>query len=88
MEINVRCKHLNNMELPHQPVVPSLFLKYVNLSFQMEFKSDVIKDISSAKMPGSFAAVEVLIEYTFFALSPFLLVLLESLGCSSSFSSC
>ena len=30
----------------HQPAVASVFVKFVNLSFLVEFKSDVIKDIS------------------------------------------
>ena len=51
-----------------------MFVKSVNLSFILEFKSDIIKGVSSAKMSHSFAAVEVLMKHTFFALSPFLYV--------------
>ena len=47
---------------PCQPVVAYLFVKSVNLSFMLEFKSDVIKDVSSAKMSHSFAAVKVLMK--------------------------
>ena len=32
---------------PRQPVVVYLFVKFVNLSFMLLFKSDVIKDVSS-----------------------------------------
>ena len=55
-------------------VVLYMFVKSVNLSFILEFKSDIIKGVSSAKMSHSFAAVEVLMKHTFFALSPFLYV--------------
>ena len=47
---------------PCQPVFAYLFVKSVNLSFMLEFKSDVIKDVSSAKMSHSFAAVKVLMK--------------------------
>ena len=57
---------------PRQPVVVYLFVKSVNLSFMLEFKFDVIKDVSSSKMSYSFAAVKVLMKCTFFAFSPFL----------------
>ena len=63
---------------PRQPVTVYLFVKSVNLSFRLEFKSDVINDISSAKMSHSFAVVEVLMKHTYFALSPFLYVLMRS----------
>ena len=56
---------------PHQPVAVYLFVKSVNLSLMLEFKSGVIRDVSSTKMPHSFAAVEVLMKHTFFAFSPF-----------------
>ena len=35
---------------PYQPAADSLFLNSVDLSFLMEVKSDVIKEINSAKM--------------------------------------
>ena len=50
---------------PRQSVDVNLFAKSVNLSFMLVFKSDVIKDISSAKMSHSFKAVEVLMKHTF-----------------------
>ena len=49
----------NDVELP-SPTCCYRFEKSVNLSFMLEFKSDVIKDVSSAKMFPSFAAVKVL----------------------------
>ena len=52
-------------------------MKSANLSFMLEFKSDVIKDVSSTKMSHSFAAAEVLI-----AFSPFLLLLMGRQRCS------
>ena len=58
---------------PRQPVV-YLFVKSVNLSFKLGFKSDVIKDVSSAKMSHSFTALKVLMKATFFAFSSFLLL--------------
>ena len=42
---------------PRQPVVVYLFVISVNLSFMLQFKSDVMKNISSTKMPHLFAAV-------------------------------
>ena len=33
-----------------QPAAVYLFVKSANLSFMLEFKSDVIKDVSSAKV--------------------------------------
>ena len=41
----------------------------------LEFKSDVIKDASSAKISHLFAAVKVLMKRTFFAFSLFLFLL-------------
>ena len=74
---------------PRQPVVLYMFVKSVNFSFILEFKSDVIKGVSSAKMSHSFPAVEVLMKHTFFAFSPFLYVLIswEAKDVSCSFSS-
>ena len=46
---------------PRQPVTVYLFVISINFSFMLEFKPDVIKDISSAKMSHSFAAVEIYI---------------------------
>ena len=65
-----------------QPVVVCLFVKPVNMFFILEFKSDVIKDVSSAKMSHSFTVVKVLMKCTLFAFSPFLFLLMESQGCS------
>ena len=56
-------------KFPHQPAADSLFLNSVDLSFLMEVKSDVIKDINSAK---------ILIERTFFAFIPFMYLLMGS----------
>ena len=67
---------------PQQPAAAFLFLNSVDLSFLMEIKSDVIKDISFAKMSESFATVELLIEGTFFAFSPLIHLLVGSQGCS------
>ena len=67
---------------PGLPVFAYLFVKSINLSFMLEFKSDVIKNVISAKMSHSFAAVKVLMKRTFFAFSPFLFLLMESQGCS------
>ena len=61
-----------------QPLVVYLFVKSVTLSFILEFKSDIIKDVSSSKMSHSFAAVKVLMKRTFFAFSPFLCLLMGS----------
>ena len=67
---------------PRQPAVVYLFLKSANLSFMLEFKSDVITEVSSAKMSHSFAAAKVLMKLTFFAFIPFLFLLLGSQGSS------
>ena len=48
----------------------------------LEFKSDVIKDVSSAKISHLFTAVKVLMKRTFFAFSLFLFLLVESQECS------
>ena len=63
---------------PCQPLGVYLFVKSVTLSFILEFKFDIIKDVSSSKMPHSFAAVKVLMKRTFFAFSPFLCLLMGS----------
>ena len=63
-----------------QPVALYLFMESVNFSFKLKFKSDIIKDVSSAKMSHSFAAVEVLIKHTFMAFTAFLYVLIGSPG--------
>ena len=68
-----------------EPVAVYLFRKSVNLSFILEFKSGVIKEVSSAKMPHSFAAVEVLMKHTFFSFSAFLNVLMGSQRFSTFF---
>ena len=65
---------------PRQPVALYLFMESVNFSFKLEFKSDIIKDVSSAKMSHSFAAVEVLTKHTFMAFTAFLYVLIGSQG--------
>ena len=65
---------------PRQRVALYLFMESVNFSFKLEFKSDIIKDVSSAKMSHSFAAVEVLIKHTFMAFTAFLYVLIGSQG--------
>ena len=66
---------------PHQPVSVYLFVKSVNLSFMLEFKSAVIKEVSSAKMSHSFVAAKVLMKRTFCTFSPFFL-LMGSQRCS------
>ena len=43
---------------PRQPVAVYQFAISVNVSFTLEFKSDLIKSISSAKISRSLAAVE------------------------------
>ena len=63
---------------PCQPVAVYLSIKLLNLSFMLEFKSDVIKDFVSGKMLHTFAAVEILMKNAFFAFSPFLYVLMGS----------
>ena len=70
---------------PRQPAVSSLFVKFVNLLFLVEFISDLIKDISSAKMPDLFAVFMLLIECTFYAFCPFLFLLVGSQRCSMFF---
>ena len=67
---------------PCQPAAASLFLNSVDLSFLMEVKSDLIKDISFAKLSESFATFEALIEHIFFAFSPFIYLLVGSQGSS------
>ena len=47
------------------------------MSFLMEFKFGVIKDVNSDKMSDSIAAVEVLMEGTFFVFMFFLEFLIE-----------
>ena len=47
---------------PRQPVAVYLFAKSVHLSFTLEFKSDVIKDVSSANMSHLYATVEALMK--------------------------
>ena len=42
---------------PCQPAAAPLFLNSVDLSFLMEIKSDVMKDISSTKMYETFTTV-------------------------------
>ena len=75
-------EHFYDGDYPHQPAAVYLFVKSVNLYFMLEFQSDVIKDVSSAKMSHSFAAVKVLMKRTFFAFSPFLFLFMRSKGCS------
>ena len=67
---------------PCQPVVVYLFEKSVNLLFTLEFKSDVIKGVNSAKMSHSFTTLKVLMKLTFFAFSSFLFLLMGSQRCS------
>ena len=45
-----------------QPVAVYLLAKSVDLSFTLEFKSDVIKDVSSANMSHLYATVEALMK--------------------------
>lgn len=44
---------------PHQSTAASLFVKLVNLTFLLEFKFGITKDISLAKMLDSFAVIEL-----------------------------
>ena len=67
---------------PRQPAVASMFVKILNLFFLVELNSDVIRDVSSAKMSDTFAAAQVLLKGTFFVFSLFLVLLVESQGCS------
>ena len=46
---------------PHQPAAASLFVNFVYLPVLMDTKSDINKDVNSAKMSESFAIAEVLI---------------------------
>ena len=55
---------------PHQPAAASSFLNSAYLSVLMNTKSDIIKDVSSAKMVELFATVAVQINPTFFASIP------------------
>ena len=50
----------------------------------LEFKPGIIKDISSAIMSHLFATVEIIMKRTF-AFGPFLILLMESQGCSMFF---
>ena len=68
-----------------QAAAASLFLNSVDLSFWIEVKSDVIKDINFATVCVAFATVEVLVERTFFAFSPLICLLVGSQGCSMFF---
>ena len=68
-----------------QLVVVYLFLKSLNLSFMLEFQSDVIYDATSANMFHLFTAVEVLMKRTFFVFSLFLFLLMGSQGYSMFF---
>ena len=67
---------------PCQPIAASLFLNSVDLSVLREVESDASKDVSFPKIPESFTTVEVLIEHTFFAVSPFIYLLVGREGCS------
>ena len=62
----------------HQSVAVYLFANSVNLSFMLVSKSDVIKDVSSAKLSYSLVAAKVLMKNVFFAFSPFLYVFMGS----------
>ena len=66
----------------HQAAATSIFLNSVDLFFLMGAKSEVIKDVSSAKMPELLATVEVQIRRTFFDFSPFMYLLVRSEGYS------
>ena len=63
------------------PFTMGNFVKFVNFSCMLESKSDVIKDVSSAKLYDLLVAVKVLMKHAFFAFSPFLYVLMGSKGC-------
>lgn len=56
--------------LAHLLQLACLFLRSVNLTFLMEFKVDVIEAVRSFKI-SNFATLEILMESTFFAFSPF-----------------
>ena len=66
----------------HQPAVLYLFMTSVIFSLMLKFKSDIIKDVSPAKMSHSFAAGKVLMKRTFFVFSAFLFLFMRSQGCS------
>ena len=70
---------------PPKSVAVYLFVKTVNLFFILEFKSDVIKDVSSAKLSHSLVAAKVLIKHTFFAFSLFCMCSWEAKVVSCSF---
>ena len=57
---------------PRQPATTSLFVNSGDLPVLMDTKSDINKDFSFAKMSQSSVTVEVLIEYTIFALILFI----------------
>ena len=70
---------------PLQPVTVCLFVKSANLSFMLQFKSDIIKHVSSTKMFHLFATVKVLRKHNFFVFISFLYVSMGSQGCSMFF---
>ena len=49
-------------------------------TFMLEFKSDIIKSVSSAKMSHSISVIEVLLKHTFYAFSSFLFLFMWSQG--------
>ena len=54
------CERFYNRELPSPTCCCSSVVISVNLSFTLEFKTDLIKGVSSAKISHSVAAVEIL----------------------------
>ena len=65
---NGYCEHFYDGKLSW-PAAVSLFVESVNLSFMIESKPDVIKDVSFTKTSDSFATVEVLMLRTLFSFS-------------------
>ena len=63
-----------------QPVSASLFVNSVDLFVLMDADSEVNKDISSKKMLGSIATLEVQIKYTFFDFIPYIYLLVGKQG--------
>lgn len=49
---------------PRQPAASSIVVKSVTLSYSMEIKSVVIKDVVCSKISDTFATIEILIECT------------------------
>ena len=78
---NGRCKRFYDGELSSPTWFCIFVLEFCNFVFFMEVESNFIKEVSFAKMSDSFTTVEIIIERTFFAFSPFIYLLVGSQGC-------